>query len=265
MTVIANTAANLLLQALPGPEQLRITNRCDRVVLATDQLISKAGTRIRDVYFPTGSIFVRMARATPNGTIGVDLIGHEGVVGASLALGVDVSPLQVSVAEGGTALRVSNASFRDLLQVSPALEQQLHLSLYLQLRRSQQTIACAAFHLVERRLAYWLLMLHDRVQLDRIHLTHDRLALMLGVRRSGVSTAAGLLQRRKIISYSRGHIVVLNRQELEKSACSCYRKERTTARQIVAAVPSADDTGMLAPRIPPAPVAPLTPPLWAQN
>lgn len=208
---------------------------CEPVVVNQDQVIAKPGALIREIYFPVDSIFMRMARATPIGTIGVGLIGREGMVGASLALGIGVSPLHVSVAGGGTALRMSSTDFKRLLRESPLLDRQLQLYLYLQLRQSHQTIACAVFHVVEKRLAYWLLMLHDRVQADRIHLTHDRLASMLGVRRSGVSTAAGLLQRRKVISYSRGHIVILNRKELEKIACSCYRKGHTTAKQIAAA------------------------------
>lgn len=197
--------------------------------------MAKPGAPIREIYFPIDSFFVRLARVAPIGTIGVGLIGSEGVLGASLALGIGISPLHASVAGGGRALRMSSTDFKRALHESPLLERQLQLCLYLQLRQAHQATACAVFHLVEKRLAYWLLMLHDRVHADRIHLTHDRLARMLGVRRSGVSTAAGLLQRHGLISYSRGHIVILNRKGLVKAACSCYRRGRTTARQIAAA------------------------------
>lgn len=234
-----------MLDALPSQERVRITERCDPVELSQGQVITKPGALIREVYFPTDSIFVRMARATPRGAIGAGLIGNEGVVGVSLALGIGIAPLHVSVVESGKALRMSSTEFKRLSHESPLLERQLQLYLCQQLSQAHQAVACAVFHVVEKRLAYWLLMLHDRVRAERIHLTHDRLASILGVRRSGVSTAAGLLQRRKVISYSRGNIVILNRKGLEKVACGCYRKGRTMAKQIAAAHKRDEDVGII--------------------
>lgn len=201
-----------------------------------DQVLAKPGGAIRAVYFPLDSFILRHMKVAPTGAMGISLVGREGVFGASVALGRWGSAMHASVAGGGRVLRMDARHFRDLVSDSPALQQALGAQFYVQLQETSQTAACAVFHLVEKRLAYWLLMIHDRVRADRILLTHQQLALMLGVRRSGVSTAAGMLQRRKLISYSRGQIMVLNRKELEKFACRCYRSVRTQTRRINADV-----------------------------
>lgn len=205
--------------------------RCQSIEMNRDQLVSRPDARAGAIYFPTGGVFLRTARAEPGRSIGIDLVGRQGMLGASLALGLNISPLHVSVVAGGTALRISPQEFGQVLQTSPMLWQLLALCLYQQLRQAQQTIACAVFHVVDQRLAHWLLMLHDQVSSDRIQCTHQRLAGMLGVRRSSVSTAAALLQERKLIRYSRGQIVILNRAELKAAACGCHRKEGSTGTQ----------------------------------
>lgn len=151
------------------------------------------------------------------------LIGNEGMLGATLALGVTNSPQRGVVQGSGTALRMTVAHLRAELRDSAALRRTLDRYLYVLMAQLSQTAACARFHAIEARLARWLLMTHDRAPSDHFYLTHDFLADMLGVRRSAVTIAAGALQHRELISYSRGRIVIVDRQGLESASCECYR------------------------------------------
>lgn len=207
-------------------------DQCEKILLIQDQVLAKPGGQIRAVYFPLDSFILQHMKVAPVGGIGISLVGREGIYGASVAFGVWGSTTHASVAGGGGVLRMDAGHFCDLVSDSSALQHALDMQLYVQLQQTSQMAACAVFHVVEKRLAYWLLMIHDRVKADRILMTHQQLARMLGVRRSGVSTAAGTLQQRKLISYSRGHITILNRKELEKFACRCYRSVRTQTRRI---------------------------------
>lgn len=237
ITVSARAAClNTLLAALPQSEQACIIDRCERVELTQDQLLQKAGERIRDVYFPLDSFILLAAGEGTHDVLGVALVGCQTMLGAWLLLGVDTAPLLARVQGSGSALRMPVADFGHVLATCPEFERRLRLQLDLIIRQMAQNTVCAVFHVVEVRLAYWLLMVHDRARTDHFYLTHDRLARMLGVRRSGVTTAAGVLQRRKLVNYTRGHIVVLNRRGLEKACCPCYRVGRVDARKIVRAL-----------------------------
>lgn len=150
------------------------------------------------------------------------MIGNEGMLGATLALGIDTFPMRGVVQGSGTAMRVEVSQFRRELQQNPALKQALERYLYVLIEQLAQNASCNSFHEVRPRLARWLLMTHDRVEGDCFKLTHLFLAGMLGVRRSAVTIAAGELQERRLISYSRGQIRVLNRRGLEAASCECY-------------------------------------------
>jgi CRP-like cAMP-binding protein len=150
------------------------------------------------------------------------LIGHEGMLGATLALGINQVPMGAVVQGDGIALRMSAAQFQRELRTTPVLLRRVHHYLYVLIVQLAQTAACTHFHEIEPRLARWLLMTHDRVQADHFHLTQEFLADMLGVRRSGVTVAAGALQERNLIQYTRGDIAILDRKGLEAAACECY-------------------------------------------
>jgi len=153
--------------------------------------------------------------------------------GVSLMLGVDVSPLHALVQGAGPALRMNAGRFRRQLAGSLALRQGLNRYVYVLISQLAQTAACTRFHVVEARLARWLSMTRDRAGSDEFYLTQEFLSHMLGVRRVGVTKAASSLQRRKLISYSRGVIRVLDRNGLQGAACGCYLADQKTYDEIM--------------------------------
>ncbi len=153
----------------------------------------------------------------------IGMVGPEGMVGTALALGVGVSPVRALVQGAGPAMRMKSARFLKELRQSPRLQQVLLRYSHALMAQIAQTAACNRFHVVQERLARWLLMTRDRVQSKNFHLTQEFLSHMLGVRREGVTKAAGQLQERKLIEYSRGDIRILDQRGLEAASCSCYR------------------------------------------
>ncbi len=221
-----NPPNNALLAALPAPERARIEQRCERVALLQGQALGTPGAEINRVYFPTDSLIALMVDGGKHDALAVGLIGNEGMLGASLVLGGRSSPLRAMVQSSGGAWSMETEALRRILADTPLLERELRLYLHAVVAQFAQIAVCAAFHVVVNRLAYWLLTTHDRVQGDRFYLTHDLLSRLLGVRRSGVTAAAGILQRQHLIAYTRGRVLILDRRGLEQQACVCYRAAR---------------------------------------
>ena len=214
--------ANRLLAALPRKDYHRLLAGLEPVTLNYGEVLYEPGEPIRHVYFPNDCIVSLLTTVEGHQALEVGLVGREGMVGISLALGVDVSSVRALVQGTGTALRMNAARFRKELRKSQPFRSELHRFIHAKLAQARQNAACNRFHVVEARLARWLLMTRDRVRTDQFLLTHEFLADMLGVRRVGVSTAAGALQKRKLISYSRGKIRILDRKGLEAASCGCY-------------------------------------------
>lgn len=216
------THPNHLIEALPARERNRLLGLCQPVDLELDSILCDADRRMAHAYFPLSGFISLLTVLGERAPLEVGLIGWEGMLGATLALGVSVAPMRGLVQGEGRALRLSAAALGRVLQESPMLLRTLHRYEFVLLRQLLQNSACIHFHEIAPRLARWLLMTHDRLDGDQFHLTHSFLANMLGVRRSGVTVAAGALQAQELICYTRGNIRILNRQGLENAACECY-------------------------------------------
>jgi CRP-like cAMP-binding protein len=213
---------NRLIVALPEDERRRLLQECEIVQLSFGGVLIEAEERYRHVYFPTGAFIALVAAIGERARLGVGIIGDEGMLGTSLVLGVSMAPLHAWVQGAGTALRLSVSAFQRELARSATLRQHLHGYVHVLSDQLGQTAICTRYHVVEVRLARWLLMTRDRAHSDEFHLTHEFLARMLGVRRVGITKAAGLLEKRGAIDYHRGKITVLNHAVLEQAACRCY-------------------------------------------
>lgn len=216
------TAQNLLIERLPLKERTSLLALCESVELVRAEVLSKPGTPSGHVYFPTeGSISLV---ATAEGTSGVEvgMVGREGMLGAELALDMATAPMHSLVQVPGVAWRVESGAFRRELESAAPLRRTLQRYLYVLMAQLATSAACLRFHLIRPRLARWLLMTQDRAHADNFHVTHELIGSMLGVRRVGVTVAAGALQRAGLISYHRGDFTVLDRKGLEAAACTCY-------------------------------------------
>lgn len=216
---------NLLLDALPGAERRRLLAHSALVELEFGKVLVEPGARIRHVYFPTTATISLISAVDGRPRLEVGLIGREGLLGIGLLTGVDRASLLAVVQGTGSALRIEARLFARVLEKSPVLKTRLMRYLYVLMTQLAQMAACTRFHVVEARLARWLLMSRDRAHSSRIRLTQEFLAHMLGVRRVGVTRAARSLQERKLIRYSRGTLSILDGPGLEKAACECYAAE----------------------------------------
>lgn len=223
--------ANRLLASLPRATYRQLAPSLAPVALVFGDVLYEPGDAMRDVYFPGGAVVSLLTVVDDRSALEVGLVGHEGMVGIPLALGVGVSPVRALVQGGGGALRMSAARLRQCLRASVPLQRGLHRYAAALMAQITQTAACNRFHRVEARLARWLLMTRDRVGAGEFHLTQEFLAHMLGVRRVGVTAAASALQRRGLIGYRRGDIRIVDHAGLEAAACGCYAhvRQRTDA------------------------------------
>lgn len=217
---------NRLLQRVTRAERNLILSRCETVELATGDVVSEAGRPFRHVYFPLNALITAVSTVENHPPLEIAMIGNEGMLGSTLALGLSNAVLDAYVRGPGTALRLSATLFREGLIGWPGLQRTINRYLYVLMAQMAQSTVCNRFHELDARLARWLLMTHDRAQSDHFFLTHKSLAELLGMRRSGVTIAAGQLQDKRFIHYTRGHITILDRAGLELQTCECYRNDK---------------------------------------
>lgn len=223
LTATTVRVVNRLISLLPINERQRILQRCESVELAVGTILCEPGEPFRHVYFPSTGFISLVSTMIGHQPLNMRLIGNEGMLGVTLVLGLNTASMRAVVQGVGTALRMDAKHFTNELRQNASLRPLLNRYLYVLMAQLSQNAACTHFHEIEPRLARCLLMTHDRAQADHFYLTHEMLADMLGVRRSGVSVAAGALQFRHLIHYSRGDIRILDRPGLEAAACACYQ------------------------------------------
>lgn len=235
MSIMPNTQAsralsaeNRLLAALPSKDRQHFLSGCEPVELLLGNILCEPGETIPHVYFPTDSYISLVMPIDGGGSLKVGLIGNEGMYGIPLMLGVDIAPFHALVQGAGPALRITASSFLRELDQNPALQRELKRYLYVSMSQLAQSAACNRYHVVEERLARLLLMICDRAHSEEFHVTHEFLAQMLGVRRVGVTKAAGALQRKELISYSRGEVKIHDIIGLEAASCRCYQANKET-------------------------------------
>lgn len=218
---------NQLLSRLSARDRARFIKACVPVELAFGETVADAGDVIDYVYLPTTG-FLSILRPIDGQQIEVALAGHEGMFGWAIALESEVSDVTVLVQGAGSALRITPAAFKRQMRLSGALRRTVARYTSVLMTQFAQTAGCNRFHVVEKRLARWLLMTADRAQSSTFRVTQEFLAYMLGVRRAGVTHAAGRLQANGHIRYRRGQVVIRDRAGLEGAACNCYHINAAT-------------------------------------
>jgi hypothetical protein len=216
--------SNRLIASLPRTQRLRLLTHCTAVDLVFGAILCEPDRPYRDVYFPLAGFISLVESVHGHPPLDMALIGNEGMLGATLVLGMSTVPLRAVVQGAGSAWRMPASQLRRELAGSADLRRVLGRHVYAVMTEVSKTAACTCFHDAGARLARWLLMTHDRAHADHFHLTHQFMADMLGVQRSAITIAAGALQKKKLIRYTRGEISILDRRGLEDASCDCYRK-----------------------------------------
>lgn len=218
-----NPLENHLLAALPAGEYDRILPHLEHVTFSLGESVYESGKQLKHVYFPTTCI-VSLLYMMENGTSAeIGIVGNEGVLGIALFMGGDTTPNRAIAQSAGDAFRMKAQALRSEFTLAGRF--QLSLLRYTQALITQisQTAVCNRLHPIEQQLCRWLLLSHDRLQADELKMTQELIANMLGVRREGVTYAAGRLQAAGLIKYARGRITILDRAGLEATVCECYR------------------------------------------
>jgi CRP-like cAMP-binding protein len=225
---------NRLLSALPEDNYQRLLGALELVKLPLGKALYESGTQLRHLYFISSGI-VSLLYVTESGlSAEIALTGCEGVVGISLFMGGESTPSRAVVQAEGHAYRIKASALMREFATGGALQHVLLRYTQALITQMTQTAVCNRHHTVDQQLCRWLLMSLDRVRANELHMTHELIANMLGVRREGVSESAGKLQKQGLIEYQRGHIKVLDRVGVEASACECYTVVKRESDRLLA-------------------------------
>lgn len=214
---------NHLLAALPADEFSRLKPSLEPVSLALGDVIYESGEQLQHIYFPTTAIISLLYIMENGSTAEIGMSGNDGLVGIALYMGGSTTPSRAVVQSAGNAFRLASRALTHEFSQGGIFQKILLRYTQSLMTQISQTAVCNRLHSVEQQLCRWLLINHDLLQSNKLIMTHDLIANMLGVRREGVSIAAGHLQEKALIRYVRGTITMLDRDALERAACECYR------------------------------------------
>jgi CRP-like cAMP-binding protein len=222
MTSAEDPRKNRLLAALPDAEWVRWKSQLELVAMPFGKVLYEPGSRLTHVYFPTTSIVSLLHVMEDGGSAEIAVVGLEGIVGISLFMGGESTPSRAVVQSAGQAFRLqAHLMLQEFNRAGPVLHLLLRYTQAL-ITQMAQTAACNRHHALDQQLCRWLLLSLDRLPSNELLMTQELIANMLGVRREGVTEAAGRLQKAGVIRYQRGRITVLDRAGLEQRTCECY-------------------------------------------
>jgi CRP-like cAMP-binding protein len=213
---------NRLLAALPIEVQSRVFPHLEPVALPLGKILYESGDTLRHVFFPSDSIVSLLYVMESGASTEISVVGNEGIIGVALFMGGESMPNRAIVQSAGTAYRLPGERLKEEFNAHGELHHLLLRYTQALITQMSQTAVCNRHHSIDQQLCRWLLLSLDRLPSNQLIMTQELIANMLGVRREGVTEAAGKLQRAGVINYRRGHIEVLDRSKLEQMSCECY-------------------------------------------
>ena len=222
-----NPRQNHLLRVLPSEVSERLLPQFQLVEMPLGHVLYESGAHLRHVYFPTTSIVSLLYVMKDGSSAEIAVVGNEGIVGVALFMGGETTPSRAVVQSAGYAYQLPGQALKDEFHRATRLQHLLLRYSQALLTQMAQTAVCNRHHSVDQQLCRWLLLSLDRLPTNKLTMTQELIANMLGVRREGVTEAAGKLQDAGLIKYSRGQITVLDRPRLEKRCCECYQVVKT--------------------------------------
>ena len=241
---------NHLLAALPAAEFQRLEKDLEYVQMPLGEVLYESGCQLNYVYFPTNSIVSMLYVLADGSSAEIAIVGNEGLLGIALFMGGETTPSRAVVQSAGWGYRLKAHLMKSEFRRSGPLMALLLRYTQALITQMTQTAVCNRHHSIEQQLCRWLLLSLDRLSSDSLTMTQDLIANMLGVRREGVTEAAGKLQRAGYIRYSRGHITVLDRPGLEKRVCECYAVVKLEFDRLLSDIPPGDPLGILGNSVP---------------
>jgi CRP-like cAMP-binding protein len=226
-------ADNDLLASLPADVQGRLFPQLKKVDLELGAVIYEAGQNISKVYFPTNSIISLLYVMLDGASAEISVVGHEGMVGIAVFMGGASTPSRALVQSAGTAYRLSALDLQREFNNDADVRMQMLRYTQALITQMAQTAVCNRHHSIDQQLCRWLLLSLDRLSSNQLTMTQELIANMLGVRREGVTEAAGKLQKQGVIEYRRGRITVLDRPKLEQLCCECYQVVKTECDRLL--------------------------------
>jgi len=224
---------NHLLAGITADEMTRLRPHLQPVTLTLGKVIYESGEKLDYIYFPTTAIISLLYIMESGATAEIGVVGNDGLIGIAIFMGGDTTPNRAVVQSAGTALKMSAQVMKNEFTRGGAFHNQCLRYTQALITQISQTAVCNRLHSVDQQLCRWLLLSHDRLPSDRLIMTHDLIANMLGVRREGITHAAKRLQTAGYISYVRGDMTILNRKGLETNVCECYEVVRTEYERLL--------------------------------